>query len=140
MSGYPTPVRSRESGNSERRVGLDRAGDLGLELGEHGFERCDHLREGLPDRAGLRGAGAAAFGVQGIDELAAANHHLAQRLVAFDERREAAAREFESGEVGEQAGIEPVGLGLDATPGAERRGFIGVHAGERHACLAQALA
>ena len=59
---------------------------------------------------------------------------------AFDERREAAAREFESGEVGEQAGIEPVGLGLDATPGAERRGFIGVHAGERHGCLAQALA
>ena len=62
---------------------------------------------------------AAALGMQAVDELTAPGGKLPQGLIAADRRADGAPRVCVGCEVGDQSGIDAVGLGADATALAE---------------------
>ena len=119
-------------------------GEVGVQLA---LDRVHGLLEGEGDSVqraldgGLDGGcRPAAFGVQHGDELTAARHQVAPScrsaacpsggslrdgLVGFDEWLQAASRHFLLGELGQQTGIEGIGLGFPAAAGPEGDHLIG---------------
>ncbi|GLK75527.1 hypothetical protein GCM10008171_07810 [Methylopila jiangsuensis] len=93
--------------------------------------------EAVAHRAALGQRRPAAFGVERVDQLAAAGDEFAQDPVALDQRLQPASVELERGEVGDQPGVDPVGLGLHAAPGPERRHLVRMDARERNPGLHQ---
>ena len=90
----------------------DMRADFGFDVVAGFFERRDERGERLTHDASCGDAGAAALGLQEVDELAPARCHLSQVVVAFDERPQAARCEFTRAESRQLPGVDLVRLAL----------------------------
>ena len=84
----------------------------------------------LSHTAPCRPAGAASFGMARLDEWAPSCDHVAQVVIGFDKRRQTAPAKLVLGEAGQQAGVDRIGFGPDATTGTEGDDLVGMHARE----------
>lgn len=106
-------------GSSPDRRATHLVVDLAVDDGERGFERLEGAGDALEHLGAARGALPVAFHTDHLDHLAPAGYHLRKALRRLARQRPRLGADRLS-EVGDQLGVEPVGLG--EPPGGAREG------------------
>ena len=118
-----------QQGGAAGGVSIIRNG--GLDGGFDGFQVADESLDGdaqaMPNGRDLGAIETAALGMQAADELTPPGGELAQGRVAADGRADGASGARLDSEVGDEAGIDTVGLGADATALTEGDKGVGMN-------------
>src|SRR5215472_6062390 len=133
-------LRSKAAVASELGMGRDMPCDGLLDGIERAPQGGDDLLQGVLDDRIVGQGGAAALGVQCVRELAPPDRERPQGRITFDERGQTPLCQFERGKLGEERGVDRIGLGLAAAASTEGGDLVGVNANEPDAALAKCLA